>query len=79
LRRGSLKGRCKCVYGAITGYEKQTLDEICFFTYYEELKYYCRCKFGFSLEFGEDFKSSLFLPDGSMLIFEARHKGIGQC
>jgi hypothetical protein len=67
-RKFNLKGRCKCVYGVTTGYKKQTLDEICFYTYYEELKYYCRCKFGFSLEFGEDFKSSIFLPDGSMLI-----------
>jgi hypothetical protein len=61
------------------GYGKETIDAICFHTHYEGLMYYCRCKFEFSLEFGENYRSSIFLPEGYMLLFEAEHKRLKQC
>jgi hypothetical protein len=79
LRRRGLMGICKCVYGVATGYEKETLDEVCFHTTYAVLRYYCRCKFEFSLEFGENYRSSIFLPEGCMMLFEAVNKSLGQC
>jgi hypothetical protein len=79
LRRRVLRGICKCVYGVATVYERETLGEICFHTEYAGLRYYCRCKYTFSLEFGENYRSSIFLFDGYMMFFEAVHKGLRQC
>jgi len=38
LRRRSLTGLCKCVYRAVTRYERETLAESYFHTYREEIK-----------------------------------------
>ena len=80
--RKHLTGRCKCIYGTNVGYWKETLDETCYYTCRKTrigVKFHCRCTVNFSLEFGENYKSSVFLPGGTMILCEAAHKGIGQC
>jgi hypothetical protein len=63
VRRRGLTGVCKCVYGAVTGYEKETIEEVCFYTAYAGIRYYCQCNYKFSLEIGENYRSSIFLKE----------------
>jgi len=64
LRNRDLKGVCKCVYGTVTGDEIETVDEFCFYNTYAGIRYYCRCRYEFSLEVGENYRTSLFLYNG---------------
>ena len=50
---------------------KKLLMKFVFMTY-AGIRYYCRCKFAFSLEIGENYRSSIFLA-GGMMLFEAVH------
>jgi hypothetical protein len=61
IRRKGLIGVCRCVYGTDVRLERETSGETCFYTTYEGVRYYCRCKFSFSLEIGESYETSLFL------------------
>jgi len=79
IRRRGLTGVCKCVYGTVTGLEKETIDEVCFYTTFAGIRYYCRCKFAFSFEIGENYRSSIFLTEGCMMLFEAAHIAFGEC
>jgi hypothetical protein len=68
-----LGGLCKCVFGTITGHEKETVEEVCFHTYLKEEiweEFHCRCQVNFSLETGEKYRRSMFLEDGRMIPFE---------
>jgi hypothetical protein len=49
---------------------------VCFYTTHAEIRYYCRCKFAFSLEIGENYRSSIFLAEGGMMLFEAVHSAL---
>jgi alpha-D-ribose 1-methylphosphonate 5-triphosphate synthase subunit PhnL len=31
-----LGGLCKCVFGTFTGYDKETVEEVCFYTYLKD-------------------------------------------
>jgi hypothetical protein len=82
IRWGGLGGLCKCVFGTITGYDNETIDEICFYTYSREeigVEFHCRCRVKFSLEIGENYKRSIFLIDGRMMLFEFVHSASGEC
>ena len=68
IRRRGLIGVCRSVYGTETGLERETSGETCFYTTHEGVRYHCRCKFSFSLEIGERYKTSLFLVGGWMMI-----------
>jgi hypothetical protein len=73
IRWGNLSGLCKCVFGTITGHDSKTIKEVCFHTYPREeigVEFHCRCKVNFSLEIGENYRRSMFLDDGCMLLFE---------
>jgi hypothetical protein len=70
LRNRGLRGVCKCVYGTVTRDEEEIVDEFCFYTTYAGIRYYCRCRYEFSLEIGEDYRTSLFLTDGCMLLLK---------
>jgi len=67
------------VYGTVTGLEKETIDEVCFYMTFAGIRYYCRCKFIFSLEIGENYRSSVFLAEGGMMLFEAVHSALREC
>jgi len=75
IRRKGLTRICKCVYGTVTALEKETIDEVCFYTTYAGIRYYRRRKFAFSLEIGENYRSSIFLA-GGMMLFEAVHSAL---
>jgi hypothetical protein len=78
---GGLGGLCKCVFGTITGYYK-TNDEVCFHIYPREevgVEFHCRCRVKFSLEIGENYKRSMFLEHGRMMLFEFVHSASGEC
>jgi len=79
IRRRGLTGVCKCVYGTVTGLEKETIDEVCFYTTFAGITYYCWCKFAFSLEIGENYRSLIFLVEGGMMLFEAVHSALREC
>jgi len=82
IRWGGLGGLCKCVFGTITGYDNETIDEICFYTCSREeigVEFHCRCRVKFSLEIGENYKRSIFLIDGRMMLFEFVHSASGEC
>ena len=79
IRHRGLTGVCKCVYGTVTGLEKETIDEVCFYTTFAGIRYYCRCKFAFSLEIGENYRSLIFLAEGGMMLFEAVHSALREC
>jgi hypothetical protein len=67
---------CKCVFGTITGYDNKTIEEVCFHTYPREevgVEFHCRFRVKFSLEIGENYKRSMFLEDGRMMLFEFVH------
>ena len=72
IRWGGLRRLCRCVFGTVTGYDSRTIKEVCFYTYLKEeigVEFYCRCQAKFSLEIGENYKRSIFLEDGRMLLF----------
>jgi len=80
IRRGGLVGLCKCVFSTIVGFDKKTITNDCFHTAHLEVKFYCRwCRVDFSLEIGENYKSSLFLEDGHMMLFEVTYGASGEC
>jgi len=79
IRRRGLTGVCKCVYGTDTGLERETVDEVCFYTTFAGIRYYCRCKFAFSLEIGEHYRTSTFLKVGCMMLFETAPIRLGEC
>jgi len=82
IRRRRLTGVCKCVYGVYgiyTGLEEETIDGVCFYTTYAGIRYYCRCKYAFSLEIGEHYRTSIFLTQGCMMLFEAASNALGEC
>jgi len=78
IRRRGLTGACKCVYGTDTGLERETIEEVCFYTTFAGIRYYCRCKFAFSLEIGKHYRTSIFLTEGCMMLFEAAHIALGE-
>jgi hypothetical protein len=79
VRHRCLTGMCKCVYGTVTGFEKETIDEVCFYTTYSGIRYYCWCKSEFSLEIGENYRSLIFLTESCMMLFEATYGALGEC
>ena len=68
-----------CVFGAIVGFDKKTITNVRFYTVHSEVKFYCRCRVDFSLETEENYKSSLFLEDGRMMLFEVKYEASGEC
>jgi hypothetical protein len=67
------------VFGAIVGFDKKIITNVCFYTVHSEIKFYCRCRVDFSLEIEENYKSSLFLEDGHMMLFEVTYGASGEC
>ena len=82
IRWGSLEGLCKCVFGTITGYDNKNINKVCFHTYLREemgVKFHCRCRVKLSLEIVENYKRSMFLEDGRMILFEFANSALGEC
>jgi len=79
IRRRCLTGVCRCVYGTDIGLEEETIDEVCFYTTDAGMRYYCRCKYAFSLEIGEHYRTSIFLIEGCMMLFETARIALGEC
>jgi hypothetical protein len=50
LRKSSLTGLCKCIFGTHIGYGERTIG-ICFYT---EEGFFCRCQVNFVLEISEE-------------------------
>jgi hypothetical protein len=55
-----ITGVCRCVYGADVEPGEEIIDEICFYATYAGIRYYCRCKYAFSLEIGGKYRISVF-------------------
>jgi len=79
LRGGSLVGLCKCVFGTLCWYDDRTIPNVCFHIAQWEVNFYCRCRVDFSLEIGENYKNSIFLEDGRMVLLEVAYGAIGEC
>ena len=85
IRRRSLSGVCKCVYGITLKYnddiglERGIVQAICSYTICKGVWYNCRCNILFSLEIGERYRTSKFLVDGCMMLFEAAHSALKEC
>jgi len=82
VRWGSLEGLCKCVFGTITGYDNRIINQVCFHTYLREeigVEFHCRCQVKLSLEIGENYKRSMFLEDGRMILFKFVRRALGEC
>jgi hypothetical protein len=85
VRRRGLSGTCKCVYDTIvkcednSGLERGIVQAICSYTIYKGVWYNCRCNISFSLEIGEHYRTSMFLTDGCMMLFEAAHLALKEC
>jgi hypothetical protein len=56
---------------------EETIDEVCFYTTYAGIRYYCRCKYEFSLENGEHCRTSIFLTECCMMLFETLRIALG--
>jgi len=70
IRRRDLTGVCKCVYGTDIELGEEIIEEVCFYTAYAGISYYCRCKYAFPLEIVEHYRTSIFLTEGCMMLFE---------
>jgi len=85
IRRRGLSGVCKCVYGITLKYnddiglERGIVQAICSYTICKGVWYNCRCNILFSLEIGERYRTSKFLVDGCMMLFEAAHSALKEC
>ena len=85
IRRRGLSGVCKCVYGITLKYnddiglERGIVEVICSCTVSEGVWYNCRCNILFSLEIGERYRTSLFLTDGCMMLFDTAYPALGEC
>jgi len=79
IRRRGLSGVCKCVYGITLkcnddiGLERGIVEATCLHTVHEGVRYNCRCNILFSLEIGDHYRTSMFLTNGCMMLFEAAH------
>ena len=75
----------KCVYGITLkcnddiGLERGIVEVICSYTVHEGVWYNCRCNILFSLEIGERYRTSLFLTDGCMMLFDTAYPALGEC
>jgi len=79
IRCRRLTGVFKCVYGVDIGLGEEIIDEVCFYTIYAGIRYYRRSKYAFSLEIGENYRTSMFLTEGCMMLFETARTALGQC
>ena len=85
IRRRGFSGVCKCVYGTTLkckdngGLERGIVQAICSYTIYKGVWYNCQCNISFSLEIGDNYRTSKFLVDGCMMLFEAAHSKLKEC